>query len=272
MRIADIVMYSAKKDSPFHRLNPLTKAIWWICIIIVPIIITNPVFLLAILLLILGLIKWARIGKDFFNVVKIAYPLLVGFIILVWPFFYRQGTPILGGILTIDGIIYALAMGLRIITSVTGCLFFVMTTDMADLACSAGQFVQEKFGISFTVPFMVISSFKFLPESFATFSNIKDSFACRGQKFDTGGLVQRIKAYVPVFIPLILSFLDKAKQMSIALQIKGFGAEKKRTFLKPNVFTWKDYLFLIIGFLIIAAAFCLRFQTNLFDVFFWRYL
>lgn len=272
MRIVDIVVDAAKRDSPFHLLNPLVKAIWWICLIIVPIIITNPVFLSVVLILVLGMTKMARIGREFVKVVKIAYPLLVAFIIVVWPFFYRAGTPILGGLITIDGVIYALAMGLRIITSVTICLFFVMVTDMTDLACSVGQFTQEHLGLSYTGPFMVISSFKFLPESFAHFSNIKDSFACRGQKFDTGGLVQRIKAYVPIFIPLILTFLDKAKQMAIALQLKGFGAEKKRTFLKPNVYTWKDYFFMSMGIFILAVAIYFKVRTNLSGVFFWRYL
>jgi len=261
-----------KRKSPIHALNPLAKMLWWASIIIIPIIITNPIILLLVTFWTLALSAIARIGKELVRTIKILYPLLIGFIVIIWPLFYPHGEPLLQFSfikVTTDGIIYALAAGLRIVTAVTACLFFTMTTDIADLASATAQFAQEKLHVSYTLPFLIVSSFKFLPEFIATYATVKESFMSRAVEFEKGGFVERIRKHVPLFIPIILSSLEKAKNMTIALELKGFRAREKRTFYKPSTFKGRDYLFAFSGVLALAICLYIRIMTNFWSVFFW---
>lgn len=273
MSLVTTIIEVGKRNSPIHALNPLAKATWMILMIIVPIIITNPVILAPLIVWTLIMAAIARVWKELIKVIRILYPLLIGFIVIVWPFFYPHGEPLiqLSFIrITVDGIIYALAAGVRIITAVTICMLFTMTTDMADLASSLAQFVQEKFRASYTFPFMIVSSFKFLPEFLAVYATVRESFMSRAVEFEKGSLVERIKKHVPLFVPIILISLDKAKNMTIALELRGFGARDKRTFLKPNMFKKSDYLLILMSVIVLAICIYIRLATNFWTVFFWR--
>jgi energy-coupling factor transport system permease protein len=274
MSLVTEILEIGKTESPIHSLNPVAKSIWWLCLIIVPIIITNPIILALITLWVFIMSYMAHILRSLARIVRIIYPTLIGFIVVVWPFFYPYGENVIIQTyfikVTWDGIIYALAMGLRIVTAVTLCFFFVMTNDIGDLASSLGQFAQKNFKVSYTVPLMVISSFKFLPEFMAIYATVKEAFMSRAVEFEKGSISQRIKAYIPVFITIILSSLDKAKNMAIALELKAFGAKKERTFLKPNVYSKMDYLFAISGVVTLILSIYIRFWTKWGTVFFWR--
>lgn len=250
-----------KKKSWFHRLNPNAKLLWWICLIIVPILITNPFVLLALIILIWLLSMWAGIGKQMYKFLIVTYPIMVGFIVITWPFFYAA-TPSQHFLFnwtifhfSLEGFIYALAMGLRIVLALTSCIFFVMTTDLMDLASSLGEFLQNKLRISYMYPLMVISSFKFLPELSGDYITILDAFKSRALDLESGSFMVRFKKIVPVAIPLIDSMLRKAKQIAIALELKAFNTNNKsRTFYKHHIFGIQDALFVLSGILMIFLS------------------
>ena len=59
-----------KRESPIHTLNPLAKMLWWVSVIIIPIIITNPIILLLVTFWTLVLSAIARIGKELVRTIK----------------------------------------------------------------------------------------------------------------------------------------------------------------------------------------------------------
>jgi energy-coupling factor transport system permease protein len=243
-----------KLKSPIHRLDPRAKLIWWICLIVVPILVTNPFILFAFTIWIWAMAVIAKIFVKMFRFLVITYPLMVGFIVLTWPFFYpatpEQNFLFQYGILhwSVEGMIYAGAMGMRIILALTACTFFVMTTDLMGLASAVGEFMQNKLKISYMYPLMVISSFKFLPELSGDYLTITDSFRSRASDIDAGSIVQRFKKTIPVAIPLIDSMLRRAMRISIALEVKAFDVEMKdRTFYEKYVFSTRDILFALTG-------------------------
>ncbi len=250
-----------KLQSPIHRLDPRAKLIWWICLIIVPILVTNPFILLGFTVWIWIMAAVARITKRMYKFLVVSYPVMIGFIVLTWPFFYpatpNQHYLFQVGILhwSLEGIFYALAMGMRIILALTACTFFVMTTDLMGLASAVGEFMQNKLKVSYMYPLMVISSFKFLPELSGDYLTITDSFKSRACDMDAGPFGQRLKKTVPVAIPLIDCMLRKATRISIALEVKAFDVEmKSRTFYVQYVLNWKDLLFILSGILAIALS------------------
>lgn len=250
-----------KRKSWFHRLNPNAKLLWWICLIVVPILITNPFVLLGFTVWIWLMAIGAGIGKQMYKFLIVTYPVMIGFIVVTWPFFYAA-TPdqhyLFNWLIfhfSLEGFIYALAMGMRIVLALTACTFFVMTTDLMDLASSLGEFMQNRLRISYMYPLMVISSFKFLPELSGDYITIVDAFKSRALDMDTGSFMQRLKKIVPVAVPLIDSMLRRAQRIAIALELKAFNVNNKtRTFYKHHIFTGTDALFVLTGVLAILVS------------------
>ena len=254
-----------KRKSWFHRLNPNAKFLWWICLIVVPILVTNPFVLFAMTIWVWLMSIGARIGKQMYQFLIVSYPLMVGFIVITWPFFYAA-TPDQHYLFnwtifhfSLEGFFYALAMGMRIVLALTACTFFVMTTDLMDLASSLGEFMQNKLRISYMYPLMVISSFKFLPELSGDYVTILDAFKSRALDLDSGSFMVRFKKIVPVAIPLIDSMLRRAQNIAIALELKAFNtANKSRTFYKHHDFGSRDVLFVLTG--VLAIGICIIFN------------
>jgi energy-coupling factor transport system permease protein len=250
-----------KRKSWYHALNPNAKLLWWICLIIVPILATNPFVLLGMTIWIWLMALGARIGKQMYKLVIVTYPVMIGFIVITWPFFYAA-TPTQHYLFnwsvfhfSLEGFLYALAMGMRIIMALTACTFFVMTTDLMDLASSLGEFMQNRLHISYMYPLMVISSFKFLPELSGDYITILDAFKSRALDMDSGSFMVRLKKIIPVAIPLIDSMLRRAQRIAIALELKAFSTtNRSRTFYKHYPYRRRDVFFVLTGILAILLC------------------
>ena len=261
MTIVLQMLETGKAKSPIHACDPRMKLLWWICLIIVPILVTNPVLLLIYTVLIWVLAGIAGIVKKMYQFLIVTYPIMVGFIILTWPFFY-PATPEQTFLfnwsifhVSVEGMVYAGAMGLRIVLALTACTFFVMTTDLMDLASGLGEFMQNKLKISYMYPLMVISSFKFIPELSGDYVTITDAFRSRALDIDSGSFFQRLKKLAPVSVPLIDTMLRRAQRISIALEVKAFSVNNlNRTFYKEHHVKFKDLLFLSTGLLVLLTS------------------
>ena len=261
MTIVLQMLETGKAKSCIHTCDPRMKLLWWVCFIIVPILVTNPIILLMFTAFIWVLAGIAKIAKKMYQFLIITYPIMIGFIVLTWPFFY-PATPDQTFLfnwsifhVSVEGLIYAAAMGLRIVLALTACTFFVMTTDLMDLASGLGEFLQNKLRISYMYPLMVISSFKFIPELSGDYLTITDSFRSRALDIDSGSFFQRLKKLAPVSIPLIDTMLRRAQRISIALEVKAFSVKNlNRTFYKEHRVQAKDFLLLSSGILAVAIS------------------
>lgn len=248
------MLETGKSRSPFHDLDPRAKLLWWICMIVVPILVTNPFILLFFTINVWIMAYFSKIAKRMYDFLIVSYPIMIGFIMLTWPFFYPvtadQHYLFKWAFLHVstESLIYALAMGMRIVLALTACTFFVMTTDLMDLAGAIGEFMQNKLRISYMYPLMVISSFKFLPELSGDYVTIIDSFRSRAMDLDRGSFSEKLKKTVPVAIPLIDGMLRRAQNIAIALELKAFNAaNKERTFYIVHRLQPKDFLIILGG-------------------------
>ncbi|MCX6025008.1 MAG: energy-coupling factor transporter transmembrane component T [Chloroflexi bacterium] len=256
------MLETGKEKSPIHTLDPRAKLLWWISLIIVPILVTNPVFLVLVTLWIWVMAAVARVAGRMYRMLIVGYPMMVGFIMLTWPFFYAP-TPDQHYLIrwaflhvSLEGILYALAMGLRIVMALTACIFFVMTTDLMDLAGALGEFMQNRWNVSYMYPLMVISSFKFLPEMSGDYLTVTDAFRSRALDLDSGSFLERLRKSAPVALPLIDNMLRRAQSIAIALELKAFStSNKKRTFYVQHHFAARDLAFALTG--VLAIALCL---------------
>lgn len=257
------LLETAKRESPIHRLDPRAKAIWWLILIICPIVVTNPLILVALTAWIWLMTPIAGISRKMYRVLIAIYPVMVGFIVITWPFFYKGQADDFYLVnwafihLSVEGIIYAIAMGLRIVMALTACMFFVMVTDLMDLANAVGELMQ-RIGIPYTFPLMVLSSFKFLPDVSGDFITIQEAFRSRALDMESGNLWERMRKLTPVAIPLVESTLRHASNIAIALELKAFGVRQKRTFYRQYQMKPADILFMLSGVLALGLCFYLR--------------
>lgn len=255
------MLETGKAKSAIHGLDPRAKLLWWIALIIVPILVTNPFLLVLFTIWIWIMAAYAKIARQMYQFLVVSYPVMLGFIMITWPFFYKA-TPDQHYLfywaflhVSVEGLIYAVAMGLRIVLALTACTFFVMTTDLMDLASATGEFLQNRLNISYMYPLMVISSFKFLPELSGDYVTITDSFRSRALDMDSGTMMQRLRKTIPVAIPLIDGMLRRAQIIAIALELKAFNVEnKQRTFYREHHFTNGDLFFVLTGIIAVLIS------------------
>jgi len=251
------MMEAAKRKSVIHSLSPLSKAFFCACMIAVPIITINPYVSLVIIAIEWLLALPANLKDIFYKTMLKTYPVMLTLILIIWPFFYPKGEVALIEFssvrITLEGIFFAVAQGLRVAVAITGCLYFVMVTETIDFANALGM-VLQKFGISFTVPFMITTSFKFLPEFMSNYNTIKESFLTRAFQLDKGSFIQRLKNFVPLFIPLIDSSLGKSQNIAAAMHLRAFNYARKRTYYTRYPFRIGDVLLILLCITMVAYA------------------
>ncbi|MDE7159168.1 MAG: energy-coupling factor transporter transmembrane protein EcfT, partial [Clostridiales bacterium] len=90
---------------------------------------------------------------------------------------------------------------------------------------------------------------RFIPILMDETERIKNAQKARGADFESGGLIKKVRAIVPILIPLLLSAFRRADELGDAMDARCYAGSKKRTKYKKLRFTWRD----LIGFLVGAA-------------------
>jgi energy-coupling factor transport system permease protein len=101
----------------------------------------------------------------------------------------------------------------------------------------------------------------------ATSYTIIQAQKSRGLDLDSGNLLQKIKKYLPLMIPTIISVIRSTNIFSMALESKGFGYSSKRTNYLLLTMKGRDYFMLFLGILLLTAAILLKADNAVFGDF-----
>jgi energy-coupling factor transport system permease protein len=102
---------------------------------------------------------------------------------------------------------------------------------------------------------------RFIPILTDETGRIMNAQKARGADFETGGLVKRIKAILPILIPLIISAFRRAEELGDAMDARCYSGSKVRTKYKKLTFTWRDFIALIVGVGLLTGVILLRIHT-----------
>jgi energy-coupling factor transport system permease protein len=80
----------------------------------------------------------------------------------------------------------------------------------------------------------------------------------RGLDLDSGNVIERIRKFLPLLVPVFISSIRNTNIFGMALESKGFGAREKRTFYLKLQMTTADYLVLAFAFLFVATQVIFR--------------
>jgi len=244
------------KDNIIHRMDPRTK-LFFMLFILVGSIILRDLFSLALLVL-FGLCWWvlARIPISKLKTLVMAIMGLAVLFTVAQGFFYFRGkTPIfyfLGYPFYFEGLIFGIAMSLKIIAIITSVPIMTMTTPTQKLIVAL-----SKMRIPYSLIFILTTAMRFTPLIMATYSEIIEAQKIRGHDIDKMNLITRLrKAYIPIVTPLFISLLRSADELQISIESRAFGAVKKRSYVEEVKIRAVDALAIgVMAFLMFAMIY-----------------
>jgi energy-coupling factor transport system permease protein len=217
------------KDSKVHRLNPLTKlsmaGLLLVSGLSAPGIWTNYVlFALTVFpLAILGRILPELISKTW----KVTLPFAIS-VFLIQGFLWPGGTPVLDigpFSLKSEGLIFAVTSTGRILMVVSSFIWFALTTRPDRLMTSLAQ-----HGLPATLAYIIVATIQIAPRFQARAATILDAQRARGLETE-GSFRVRVRAVVPLVVPLILSSLVDVEERALAIEARAFNRPGKKSSL-----------------------------------------
>ena len=234
-----------KVYSPIHDLDPRIKFIY-VCGVFVVAIIFGQIFPLAALFVFqIPFVLLARVQRQWLRSLRGAL-FLATFIFLVniASSFFTEGY-----VLTPVKVESAAAMTLRFVVLVESFSVFFLTTSPDHLGLALEQSrVPYEFSFAFT------TAVRFVPVLAEEAQTIMDAQKARGLELEKGGFMKRIRNYVPVLIPLIVSAIRRSLELAEAMESRAWGATKKRTNLYVLKFHRGDFALLAITIGLLTAA------------------
>ncbi|WP_432357396.1 energy-coupling factor transporter transmembrane component T family protein [Sporosarcina sp. UB5] len=216
------------KDSPVHRVDPLTKLLFVFISIGTTYIMSTHLAVFGILLFTCFILLIGKVFKSILPVIGVSF-LLIASIIVVQGFFHPDRATVLFEIGPIpiykEGFSIAFLITLRVVNMVAAFGVLILTTKPDDLVEALLQKgMSPKFG------YVLLSVLQIIPQMIALTGKITDAQRARGMETE-GGLWRRFKSFLPLLGPVVLNSLTETRERSIALEIRGFNAKGKRTSL-----------------------------------------
>ena len=179
-------------------------------------------------------------------------------------FFYTGGTHVLANIgnkikITAEGVDMAIKILLKLVLAITGASLFSLTTTPVEVANGIESLLKplKIFKVPVRDLAMIISiALRFIPTIFEEVNTIINAQKSRGASFDTGSIFKRIKAFIPILIPLFVNSFKRADELAFAMDARCYGASKKTIRLHKSKVKVLDVLttILIIGFCVFVCV------------------
>ena len=216
------------RGSPLHRLNPVTKLVGVLVLIVI--VFALPIWWVSAAVLVGVVVPAAavsRCGRKLAGVsVKLLLPLLTA-LVLVQGLFFPEGTTVLAELgparVTAEGLMFALGIALRIVVLVTAFLLLLLTTHPGDLMSALSQ-----HGMPPKISYVISSTLQIVPAFRDRADAILLAQRARGLRTD-GSVLRRVKVLLPLVTPLILGLFTDVEERSTAMEARAFGATRKRT-------------------------------------------
>lgn len=264
------VLSYEEKDTWIHRLSGVTKLIFFLLWSVTSMIsydtrVLAVMFVLSIIIFALSKTKWRQVGTVF----KFIMFFLCINLIAIFFFSPNQGTKIYGTetpiwhlfgnyTLTKEQLFYEANVMLKYLTIIPAVFMFIVTTNPSEFAAS-----MNKVGIHYNIGYSVALALRYIPDVQDDFAKIKHAQEARGIEMSKkASFASRIKNMAAIIFPLVFSSMDRIDIVSNAMELRGFGKNKKRTWYSARPFKRNDYITLGVVILFTIVAFCITFQDG----------
>lgn len=239
-------------ESVIHRLDARAKIIFSLLYMIGIFFVASYTMYLAVFIFLVSVVALAKIPlKLLFKSVK-AILFILFFTAIINVLFYKQGNVLVEWWIiriTDEGINFAIKMMLRLSLLVMGTSILTFTTTPTALTDAIESLLKPLTYIKVPVHDLAIImsiALRFIPGLIEETDKIMMAQKARGANLDTGNFVQKIKAMLPVLIPLFVSAFRRADELADALDSRCYNASPNRTKMKVLKYEWRDLVALII--------------------------
>ena len=243
-----------------HRLDPRTKLVMLIVYIVALFVAGNWISYAVMLVFLVGCIAISRIPlKSILRGMKPMVMILIFTAVLnvfmtkgdtVW-FQWRFIR------ITQEGVVRAVFMAVRILMLVTGTFLLTYTTSPIALTDGLESLLSPLKKIKLPVhelAMMMCIALRFIPTLIEETDKIMSAQKARGADFETGNIIQRVKALVPILVPLFISAFRRADELATAMECRCYHGGEGRTKMKILRYSRLDFEAYAVGVVLLAAV------------------
>ena len=249
-------------DSVIHRMDPRTKLFGTMVFIISLFLSDNIVTYVIATLFLVMCIRLSKVPFSFMvrGLKAIVFLLLIS---VSFNLFLTDGKVLFQiGFLKItqEGIATACFMGLRLMYLVIGSSVMTLTTTPNQLTdgLEKGLGFLKRFHVPVhEISMMMSIALRFIPILVEETDKIMKAQMARGADFESGNLVQKAKAMIPLLVPLFISAFRRATDLAMAMEARCYRGGEGRTKMKPLQYSQRDheaYMIFALYFVLVIAS------------------
>lgn len=256
-----------ERNSLVHKLTGTTKLIFFLAWSVAAMVTYDTRVLICMLI---GSVVIFKISKVKFKDVSVVLGLALVFLLMNNLFVYLFSPEYGVGLyesrtllftiagrytVTLQQLFYHLNMSLKVLCVVPVALLFIACTDPSEFAASLAS-----IGVSYRVGYSVSLALRYIPDVQREYHNISQAQQARG--IDLSGkdkFFTRLKNSIAILLPLVLSSLNRIETVSNAMELRGFGKNKKRTWYVQRKMKKADWITLFLAVLILVLDFVITF-------------
>lgn len=250
------------KDTIIHRMTGTAKLVFFLLWSIAAMItydtrILLPMFVIGVVLFKVAKITWEEVKVAIVFMVVLMFINMIG----IYIFGPEQGVAIygtrhelvhlFGGYYIVqEQLFFMFNFLLKYLAVIPVALIFVLATNPSEFASSLNS-----IGVSYRVGYAVAIALRYIPDVQRDYHQISQAQQARGidlSKKDK--LFTRIKNSAAILFPLVLSSLNRIETISNAMELRGFGKHKKRTWIIQKPFQSRDYICMVLAVVVLAIS------------------
>lgn len=264
------VLSYEEKDTWIHRLSGVTKLVFFLLWSITSMLSYDTRVLLVMLICSLIIFRMSRTRwKQVGTVFKFIMFFLVINLLAIFIFSPDQGTKIYGThtelfriagpyVVTKEQLFYEFNVMIKYLTVIPAVFMFIVTTNPSEFAASL-----NKVGISYNICYSVALALRYIPDVQDEYKKIKHAQEARGIEMSSkASLIDRIRKSSAILFPLIFTSMDRIDTVSNAMELRGFGKYRKRTWYSARALKRNDYIVLIVTVLFTIVALMITFHNG----------
>lgn len=243
------------KNTWIHRLDPRTKIFGTLLLSALCLCFNHPLYLFTISLAVILMAFSSQSLRNFWRL-RLILLLLFLFSAVLWPLFVKGPTLLWswGGLqVSLESLLYGLAMGLRLSNFVSISLIFLSTTRNEEM--THGLIC---LGLPYSVAFALSAALRLVPTFAGAGATIVQAQISRGLDLESGSIFCRLSKFIPQAVPLFIYAIRHTNLLAMALESKGFHPQSKRTFYRELRMERIDYIALVLLLLSLCLALFIR--------------
>lgn len=222
-------------ESPIHRMDARLKLLITFLFIVSLFVVNSFVGYVFVIACMGVVIKKSRVPLKFMLKGLKSIMIIILFTAFINLFMTRGGTVLFhAGVITVtmDGVLLALKMCVRLVLLIVGSSILTLTTTPIQLTDAIEYILKpfKKIGVpAHEIAMMMTIALRFIPTLLDETDKIMKAQQARGADFDTGNMMQKAKALIPILVPLFISAFRRAEELAMAMEARCYHGDENRT-------------------------------------------